>query len=111
MPRPPSPRRCRCAGWSGYGPRWPWDSTLFCDGDLFFGHLAVDDSVGPELHRTLTIPVLACADQHVVRTRLARQADVGAARVGLGRRVRVVDHHRLLVALVHLLVEPEQLHG
>src|SRR3954447_5672057 len=120
MPRPPSPRRCRCAGWSGYGPRWPWNSLALVAGgvgrgvshaDIFLGHLAVDDSVGPELHRSLTIPVLAGADQHVVCARLARPADVGAAGVGLGGGVRVVDHHRLLLVGPHLLVETQQLTG
>ena len=46
-----------------------------------------------------------------MRAGLAREADVGAARVGLGRGVRVVDHHRFLVVGVHLLVELEQLRG
>jgi hypothetical protein len=86
-----------------------------CDRDVLFGHDTVDDSVGPELHRALTIPVLiehgACADEHVVGVGLARQADVGAARVGLGGGVGVVDDHRLLVAGVHVLVEREQLAG
>src|SRR4051794_9212701 len=77
-------------------------ARLVGDLDLFFRHRAVDDPVGPELHRTVAIPVLAGRDEHVVRARLVRQADVGAAGVGLGRGVRVVDHHRLLVLGPHL---------
>src|SRR5690242_2535167 len=70
---------------------------LVGDLDRLLGDLAVDDPVGPELHRSFTIPVLTCRDEHVVGTGLVGQPDVGAARVGLGRGVRVVDHHRLLV--------------
>src|SRR4029453_8330672 len=36
------------------------------DGDLFLGHPAVDDSVGPELHGPVVIPVFPCAHEHVV---------------------------------------------
>ena len=70
-----------------------------------------DDPVGPELHRPLTIPTLACAHHHVVGVGLHGQTDVGARGVGLGRGVGVVDHDRLLAAVVHLTVEPEQVHG
>src|ERR1700758_3698264 len=37
-----------------------------------------------------------------MRLRLAGVRDVRAGRVRLGGRVRVVDHHRLLVPVVHL---------
>src|SRR5680860_391867 len=103
MPRPTSRRWCRCAGWSGCGPRWPWTSLALarllvhlmgrlvgdCVGhlDLFLGHRAVDDPVGPELHWSLTIPVRACADEHIVRPGFAGQTDIGAAGVGLRRGV------------------------
>ena len=46
--------------------------------------------------------------QDVVGARLVGVGDVGAGRVRLGRGVRVVDDHRLLVAVVHLAVELEQ---
>src|SRR3954469_21614382 len=69
------------------------------DGDLFLGPLAVDDPIRPELHRPVVIPVVARADEHVVRVRLHGQADVGAARVGLRRGVRVIDDHGHLVAV------------
>ena len=85
---PPSRRRCRCAGWWGSGPRWP-SGTPRCsgvelghDGDLFLGHLAVDDSVRPELHGTVVIPVLACARP----ARSGRSApSPGRCRCGWGR--------------------------
>ena len=88
--RRPSGRRCSCAGWWGCGPRRPWCSSVSAgyrgevgdDGDLFLGHLAVDDPVGPELDGTLVIPVLARADQHVVRVRARSR---GRCRCGSGR--------------------------
>ena len=49
--------------------------------------------------------------QDVVRAGLVRVRDVGAGGVRLGRGVRVVDDHRLLVAVVHLAVELEQVAG
>ena len=53
---------------------------------------------------------LAGRDQDVVRPGLAGQADIGARRAGLSGGVRVVDDDRLLVAVVHLLPDPELLH-
>src|SRR6478752_1225587 len=89
---------------------------LVHDDDLFLGHLAVDDPVGPELHGSVVIPPVLIeavprAHEHIVGVGLAREADIGAAGIGLGGGVRVVDDHRLLVALVHLLVELEQVRG
>ena len=49
--------------------------------------------------------------QDVVRAGLVGVGDVGARGVGLGRGVRVVDDHRLLVAVVHVAVELQQVGG
>src|SRR5918994_1797481 len=54
------------------------------DGDLFLGHGTVDDSIRPELHRPLVIPVLTGADERVMGARLAGEVDVGDARTGVG---------------------------
>src|ERR1700761_5448902 len=66
------------------------------DLDGFLGDNAVGDAVGAELRGG---QLLAGGHQHVVRLRLIRVGDVGPRRVGLGGGVRVVDHHRFLVAL------------
>jgi hypothetical protein len=86
-------------------------SAVIDDLDVLLGHLAVHDPVRPELDRALVIPVLTGADQDVMGAGLAREADVGAARVGLGGRVGVVDDDGFLVARPHVLVERQHLGG
>src|SRR5262249_25882274 len=77
-----------------------WSSTglvLFNDFDGFFGDHAVDDAVAAQL----VLVGIAGGHQHVVRVGFRRVGDVGAARVGLGRGVRVIDDHGNLVGFVH----------
>src|SRR6476620_2642664 len=94
---------CCCAGASGAGDRLQAvvggsvtivtdASTLSCnvgsarnDFHRLLGHRAVHDPVRPDL---LGIR-LPGRDQQIVRLRFAGVGDVGAARVGLGRGVRV----------------------
>src|SRR5690348_1500362 len=76
------------------------------DLDFFLVDLALDNAETAKFGGLL----LARRHQHVVRARLSSEADVGARWAGLRRRVRVVDHHRLLIAIVHLPPDPQLLH-
>src|SRR5215468_7499772 len=66
--------------------------------DRLFGDLAVRYPVRTELGFVL----IPGRYQDVMRLRLAGVRDVRARRVRLGGGVRVVDHHRFLVTIVHL---------
>ena len=71
---------------------WPSSGldVLLDDGDGFLGDDAVDDAVAAQF----VLVGVAGGDKDVVRVGLGRIRDVGAARVGLGRGVRVVDDDR-----------------
>src|SRR5262249_38313678 len=81
----------------------PRASKVFRDRDRFLGDLTVCYPVRTELG-FLLIPGRY---QDVVRLRLAGVRDVRARRERLGGGVRVVDHHRFLVTIVHLAPHPE----
>src|SRR4051812_25074882 len=76
------------------------------DADRLLGDAAVHDAVRPDRGA----PGVRGGHQEVVRARLTREVDVGPRRVRLGGRVGVVDHHRLLVTVVHLPPDPQLLH-
>src|SRR5690606_15073391 len=76
------------------------------DPHRLLGDHPVHDAERPDL-RDLRV---AGGDEQVVGAWLSGQVDVGARRVRLGGGVRVVDHHRLLVALLHLPPDPQLLH-
>src|SRR5215472_1423897 len=76
----------------------PCASRVFRCVHGFLGDLTVCNPVRTELG-FLLIPG---GYQDVMRLRLAGVRDVRARRVRLGGGVRVVDHHRFLVAIVHL---------
>src|SRR5690606_35185851 len=78
------------------------------DANFFLGDLTVDDPVGAELHLAGLVGAVAGGHQDVVRAGLGGEIHVGARRIGLGRRVRVVDDDRFLVVVVHLAVELAQ---
>src|SRR5262252_6184590 len=72
---------------------------------FFLVHLTVHDTERPEFGAVR----LPGGNQDVVRPWLAGVGDVGTGWVSLGRGVRVVDDHRLLVAVVHLPPDPQLL--
>ena len=82
------------------------------DVDVLLGDRTVDDAEAAELDLVADQAGLGAVvpggDEHVVGVGLGGVADVGARGVGLSGRVRVVDDHRLLVAVVHLAVELQQ---
>src|SRR5215471_6902653 len=83
----------------------PRGSRVFRDVHGFLGDLTVCNPVRTELG-FLLIPGRY---QDVIRLRLAGIRNVRARRIRLGGGVRVVDHHRFLVAIVHLAPHPELL--
>ena len=73
--------------------------------ERLLGDHAVEDAERPDLGAVR----VAGGHQQVVRLRPAGEPDVGTGRVGFGGGVRVVDHHRLLVRVVHLPPHPQLL--
>src|SRR5579875_3085389 len=98
--RTPENRGCVVRDNTGTPPYRPTSANAL---DRLLGDLALDDPERAEL-RLLVRPG---RNEDVVGVRLLRQADVGARRVRLGGRMRVVDDDRLLVVGVHLLVQRE----
>ncbi len=74
-------------------------------------HFFLGDDAVHDAKRTDLLGVrLSGRHQKVVGIGLRRVGDVGPGRVGLGRGMRVIDHHRLLVARIHVAIEPKQIH-
>jgi hypothetical protein len=72
-----------------------------------FGDLAVDDAIAAQL---VALRV-ARGDQHIVRVRFGGQLHVGAARVGLGRGVGMVEDDGHLIGVVQCSPHYELLVG
>src|SRR3954468_7035444 len=73
-------------------------TAIIDDFDFFLGYVPVNNSERPKFHRAVDVGIVTRRHKDVVRSRLLGEGDVGAGRICLGRRVRVVDDDRLFVA-------------